>query len=92
MNTGRAKLDTVRCMWQGPDGKWNQYTGRYAWDASCIVGNQAAQFGGTGAVKTEDLFEAAPNLDHSSVISPLLAPRSAFKCTPHGCKGAHLGS
>mmetsp|Transcript_7826 Transcript_7826/g.23111 ORF Transcript_7826/g.23111 Transcript_7826/m.23111 type:complete len:555 (+) Transcript_7826:328-1992(+) len=66
----KALADVVinhRCAQeQGPDGKWNQYTGRYAWDASCIVGNQAAQFGGTGAVKTEDLFEAAPNLDHSS--------------------------
>ncbi len=52
---------------QGPDGKWNQYTGRFAWDASCIVSNQREQFGGTGAFKKEELFAAAPNVDHSNV-------------------------
>jgi hypothetical protein len=54
---------------QGPDGKWNQYTGRYAWDASCIVSNQREEFGGTGALKKEALFGAAPNMDHSNVSS-----------------------
>lgn len=54
---------------QGPDGKWNQYTGRYAWDASCIVSNQREEFGGTGALKKEALFGAAPNMDHSNASS-----------------------
>lgn len=64
---------------QGPDGKWNQYTGRYAWDASCIVSNQREEFGGTGASKKEEVFEAAPNIDHSNV--------SVFPCQ-HTCSEA----
>lgn len=66
----KAVCDVVinhRCaQQQGPDKKWNQYTGTYSWGASSIVSNQAEQFGGTGRWKPESLFEAAPNLDHSS--------------------------
>lgn len=53
---------------QGPDGKWNKFTGRYAWDASWLCSNEYGQYGGTGERKPEDMvFPYAPNLDHSQV-------------------------
>lgn len=51
---------------QGPDGKWNKYGGRLAWDASAICSNNPA-FGGRGNPKQGDDYAAAPNIDHSQV-------------------------
>lgn len=60
---------------QGPDGKWNKFTGRYAWDASWLCSNEAEQYGGTGEHKpAEMVFPAAPNLDHSQVCERALHP------------------
>jgi alpha-amylase len=54
-----------RCAtYQGPDGKWNKFGGRLAWDASVICCNNP-QFGGRGNPKQGDDYTAAPNIDHS---------------------------
>ena len=50
---------------QDSQGRWNQYTGRYAWDPSCICSGDE-QFAGTGQPKEGSCFGAAPNVDHSS--------------------------
>lgn len=56
---------THRCAHsQGPDGKWNKFGGRLAWDASAICCNNAS-FGGKGNPKSGDDYVAAPNIDHS---------------------------
>ena len=52
-------------VWQDSSGRWNQFTGRYAWDTSCICSGNPA-YGGTGSQKQGSDFEAAPNVDHSS--------------------------
>ncbi|MEW5305901.1 MAG: hypothetical protein WDW36_008413 [Sanguina aurantia] len=49
---------------QGPDGKWNQFGGKMAWDESAICSDNQS-FGGKGAPKTGDDYEAAPNVDHT---------------------------
>ena len=49
---------------QGPDGLWNQYTGKLAWDARAIVSDDP-HFGGKGNASSGDFFHAAPNIDHS---------------------------
>jgi hypothetical protein len=51
---------------QGPDGKWNKFGGRLAWDASAICSNNPA-YGGRGARKQGDDYAAAPNVDHTQV-------------------------
>jgi len=58
-------LSPPQCA-QGPDGKWNKYGGRLAWDASAICSNNPA-FGGRGNPKQGDDYAAAPNIDHSQV-------------------------
>jgi hypothetical protein len=49
---------------QGPDGLWNQYTGKLDWDARAIVSDDP-HFGGKGNRSSGDFFHAAPNIDHS---------------------------
>jgi hypothetical protein len=54
---------------QGADGKWNRYTGKYAWDHTYITPQPANKFGGTGNPKDETMFQvydAAPNVDHTN--------------------------
>lgn len=51
---------------QGPDGKWNKFGGRLAWDASAICCNNPA-YGGRGNQKQGDDYAAAPNVDHTQV-------------------------
>lgn len=54
-----------RCAhYQGDDGKWNKFGGRLAWDKSVICGNNS-EFGGTGNIKPQEDYIAAPNIDHS---------------------------
>lgn len=54
-----------RCAhYQGEDGKWNKFGGRLAWDKSVICSNNH-EFGGTGNMKAEEDYIAAPNIDHS---------------------------
>ena len=68
---------------QDGEGRWNHYTGRYAWDPSCICSGDE-QYAGTGQPKEGSCFGAAPNLDHSServrkvVLYPYFMP-SCFK-------------
>ncbi|KAK9822846.1 hypothetical protein WJX81_002820 [Elliptochloris bilobata] len=50
---------------QDSSGRWNQFSGRYAWDKSCICSGNPA-YGGTGAQKQGSDFDAAPNVDHTS--------------------------
>jgi len=50
---------------QDSSGKWNQFSGRYAWDQTCICSGNPA-FGGQGASKQGAGFDAAPNVDHTS--------------------------
>lgn len=52
-------------MLQDSSGRWNQFSGRYAWDESCICSGNPA-YGGTGAEKQGSAFDAAPNVDHTS--------------------------
>ncbi|CAL5228346.1 g11459 [Coccomyxa viridis] len=65
----KAVADVVlnhRCAGkQDSKGRWNQYTGRYAWDAGCICSGDE-QYGGTGQPKEGSCFGAAPNVDHSN--------------------------
>ena len=67
-NNLKAIADIVinhRCAhYQGAGGKWNKFGGRLAWDHTVICANNA-EFGGTGNVKKEEDYIAAPNLDHS---------------------------
>ena len=49
---------------QGPDGKWNKFGGRLAWDASVVCCNNPA-FGGRGNPKQGEDYTAAPNIDHT---------------------------
>lgn len=62
-------------MVQGPDGKYNVYTGKYAWDHRHIC-SEPAQFGGTAQPKDEKFttYEAAPNIDHSSDLVRQVRP------------------
>lgn len=64
----KAIADVVinhRCAhFQGPDGKWNKFGGRLAWDASVICPNNPA-YGGKGNPKQGEDYAAAPNIDHS---------------------------
>lgn len=54
-----------RCAsFQSPDGKWNKFGGRLAWDTSAICNNNP-QWGGRGNHKTGDDYSAAPNIDHT---------------------------
>jgi alpha-amylase len=57
-------MATVFNCLQGPDGKWNKFGGRLAWDSSVICSNNPA-FGGSGSRKKCEDYSAAPNLDHS---------------------------
>lgn len=54
-----------RCAtYQSPDGKWNRFGGRLAWDQRAICNNNPA-WGGRGNHKTGDDYPAAPNIDHT---------------------------
>ncbi len=54
-----------RCAHEkGPDGKYNKFGGRLAWDSSVICSNNA-EFGGRGERKQQEDYTAAPNIDHS---------------------------
>lgn len=54
-----------RCAhFQGPDGKWNKFGGRLAWDASVVCCNNPA-YGGRGNPKQGEDYAAAPNIDHT---------------------------
>jgi len=56
-----------RCAsYQGPDGKWNKYGGRLAWDATAITSSNPA-WGGKGGRKQGEEYAAAPNIDHTQV-------------------------
>ena len=61
---GDAVLNHRCAGLQGPDGLWNQYTGKLAWDARAIVSDDP-HFGGKGNASSGDFFHAAPNIDHS---------------------------
>ena len=50
---------------QDDQGHWNRFTGRYAWDASCVCSNSKPEFAGRGAAKVCAGFDCAPNIDHS---------------------------
>jgi alpha-amylase len=50
---------------QDGEGRWNRFTGRYPWDASCICAGDAA-YGGSGGAKEGACFGAAPNVDHTN--------------------------
>jgi alpha-amylase len=50
---------------QDDKGRWNQFTGKYSWDESCICCDDEA-YGGTGEKKDGAPFGAAPNIDHSN--------------------------
>jgi len=64
----KAVADIVinhRCAHTQDDkGRWNRFGGRLPWDESAICCNNAA-FGGRGAHKTGEDYEAAPNVDHT---------------------------
>ncbi len=62
---GTQRLLIVLGTVQDSEGRWNQYTGQYAWDASCICSGDE-QYGGTGQPKEGSSFCAAPNVDHSN--------------------------
>lgn len=66
----KAVADIVinhRCAsYQGPDGKWNKFGGRLAWDSTAITCNNPA-WGGRGNPKQGEEYAAAPNIDHSQV-------------------------
>ena len=63
---------TIYCVSvQSPNGKWNKFGGRLAWDESAICCNNPA-FGGTGNAKTGEDYVAAPNVDHTQVRLILL--------------------
>ena len=54
-----------RCAhYQGDGGKWNKFGGRLAWDSTYVCSNNPA-YGGKGAYKKNEDYEAAPNIDHS---------------------------
>jgi len=61
---GDAVLNHRCAGLQGPDGLWNQYTGKLDWDARAIVSDDP-HFGGKGNRSSGDFFHAAPNIDHS---------------------------
>ena len=61
---GDAVLNHRCAGLQGPDGLWNQYTGKLNWDARAIVCDDP-HFGGKGNASSGDFFHAAPNIDHS---------------------------
>ena len=61
---GDAVLNHRCAGLQGPDGLWNQYTGKLDWDARAIVSDDP-HFGGKGNQSSGDFFHAAPNIDHS---------------------------
>ena len=63
---------------QDSSGRWNQFSGRYAWDTSCICSGNPA-YGGTGAEKQGSNFEAAPNIDHTSERVRRVRPRSMIQ-------------
>ncbi len=50
---------------QDDKGRWNQFTGKYPWDESCVCSDHEA-YGGTGNKKEGAPFEAAPNVDHTN--------------------------
>eukprot|EP00967_Tisochrysis_lutea_P149422 scaffold287203_cov18-Tisochrysis_lutea.AAC.1 len=53
---------------QGPDGKWNTWSGgKMAWDATAICSNNP-DYGGRGNPKQGDEFGAAPNIDHTQTL------------------------
>jgi hypothetical protein len=64
MSLGDAVLNHRCAHSQGPEGLWNQFGGKLAWDARAIVADDP-NFGGKGSPSDGDFFHAAPNLDHS---------------------------
>ncbi|CAL8471337.1 g10879 [Coccomyxa elongata] len=65
----KAMADIVlnhRCAGKQDDqGRWNQFTGQYSWDESCVCSGDEA-YGGTGKEKEGLSFGAAPNIDHTN--------------------------
>jgi alpha-amylase len=54
-----------RCAESQDDvGRWNQYTGKMAWDARAVT-NENPAFGGKGARGTGEDYLPAPNIDHT---------------------------
>jgi len=64
MSLGDAVLNHRCAHSQGPEGLWNQFGGKLAWDARAIVADDP-NFGGKGSPSDGDFFHAAPNVDHS---------------------------
>lgn len=50
---------------QDDQGRWNQFTGQYSWDESCVCSGDES-YGGTGKEKEGSIFGAAPNIDHTN--------------------------
>lgn len=50
---------------QDSHGAWNEFRGRYVWDASHICSNNK-EYRGRGLQKQEEVFEPAPNVDHTN--------------------------
>lgn len=46
-------------------GVYNVFGGKLAWDTTAIVGNDT-KFEGKGNIRVQDLFDGAPNIDHSN--------------------------
>jgi len=63
MTLGDAVLNHRCAHSQGPEGLWNQFGGKLAWDARAIVSDDP-NFGGKGSPSDGDFFHAAPNVDH----------------------------
>ncbi|GBG73693.1 hypothetical protein CBR_g17035 [Chara braunii] len=61
---GDAVLNHRCAHFQGPNGVWNRFGGKLAWDNRAIVCDDA-HFDGAGNRSSGDSFHAAPNIDHS---------------------------
>lgn len=61
---GDAVLNHRCAEFQGPNGVWNQFGGKLAWDQRAIVGDDKV-FQGQGNPSSGESFGAAPNIDHS---------------------------
>jgi glycosidase len=61
---GDAVLNHRCAQFQGPNGVWNQFGGKLAWDQRAIVGDDPT-FQGQGNSSSGESFGAAPNIDHS---------------------------
>ena len=74
---------------QDGEGRWNVFTGRYNWDASCVCSNNP-QYGGTGAAKTTAAFDCAPNIDHSNPrVRQVKQPHAWIELYQHDLQPVH---